>query len=122
MATSTPSKTSGAISCTTTSSPRTCSTLPAERAEAIRRISPQTSARVESNSNMTVPTAPVVPTRARVGFWGLLGMYLPSCSAVDHGFAVCGVQAKGMTDYQHGLIWLISSGQQRNTEFGGGHH
>ena len=40
MAMSMPSNTSGASACTTTSSPRTLSSLPAERAEATRRISP----------------------------------------------------------------------------------
>ena len=67
IATSTPSKTSGASAWTTTCSPRTSSSLPAERAEATRRISPQTSSRVERICRMTVPTAPVAPTRARVG-------------------------------------------------------
>ena len=47
IATSTPSKTSGARAWTSTCSPRTSSSLPAERAEATRRISPQTSSRVE---------------------------------------------------------------------------
>ena len=52
---------------TSTSSPRTWSRLPADRADAISRISPHTSSRVESRSSITVPTAPVAPTTARVG-------------------------------------------------------
>ncbi len=35
--------------------------------EATRRISPQTSSRCDMMSSMTVPTAPVAPTMARVG-------------------------------------------------------
>jgi hypothetical protein len=52
---------------TSTSSPRTFSRLPADRSEAIRRISPQTFIRVDSRLSITVPTAPVAPTTAREG-------------------------------------------------------
>ena len=67
IATSTPSKASGVSAMTVSSSPRQTSFLPALRAEAMRRISPQTSGRLERMSSMTVPTAPVAPTIARVG-------------------------------------------------------
>ena len=67
IATSTPSNASGVSAITVSSSPRQMSFLPALRAEAIRRISPQTSARLERMSSITVPTAPVAPTIARVG-------------------------------------------------------
>ena len=69
IATSTPSKAASVNSSTTTSWPRTCKTLPAERAEASNLISPQTSGRVERRSSITVPTAPVAPTTASVGFF-----------------------------------------------------
>src|SRR5205823_11472835 len=49
MATSTPSNASGASGCTVSSSPRTTIVLPADRAEAIRRISPHTFLRDESS-------------------------------------------------------------------------
>ena len=67
IATSTPSKASSLIATTSTSSPRTFSLLPAERADAISRISPQTFSRVESRASITVPTAPVAPTTASEG-------------------------------------------------------
>src|SRR5665647_2692104 len=76
MATSTPSKASEVISWTTTSSTRTLRTLPAERAEARRRISPQTSERWLRMLSMTVPTVPVAPTTARVGLRLLIVRYL----------------------------------------------
>ena len=68
MATSTPSNASSVNSSTTTSWPRTCKTFPAERLDASNLMSPQTSGRVESKSSITVPTAPVAPTTAKVGF------------------------------------------------------
>ncbi len=67
MATSTPSKASSVSATTSVSSPRTASLRPAERGEAISRISPQISARWDRIWRMTVPTAPVAPTTASVG-------------------------------------------------------
>src|SRR6185312_10206757 len=67
IARSTPSKASGVSSWTVTWSPRIVTCLPAERADAIGRTSPQMSGRVETISHMVVPTAPVAPTIARVG-------------------------------------------------------
>ncbi|CAM5714795.1 hypothetical protein STENM223S_11726 [Streptomyces tendae] len=67
MATSTPSRASSLSATTSTSSPRTVSLRPAERGEAIRRISPQTSACWDRIWRMTEPTAPVAPTTASVG-------------------------------------------------------
>ena len=49
------------------------SLVPAERGEATRRISPQTSALVDSRSSITVPTAPVAPTTASVGLTSFTG-------------------------------------------------
>src|ERR1035437_520322 len=76
IATATPSKASAATSWTTTSSPRTLRTLPAQRAEARSRISPQTSERWLRMLSMTVPTVPVAPTTARVGLRLLIVRYL----------------------------------------------
>jgi hypothetical protein len=67
IAMSTPSKTSGVSTWTGSSSPRHDNRFPADRADAISRISPQTSRRDESSSRMTVPTDPVAPTTASVG-------------------------------------------------------
>ena len=64
---STPSNTSGVMAWTSTSSPLTRSRRPADRAEAISRISLQMSSLVDRTSSMTVPTAPVAPTTARTG-------------------------------------------------------
>ncbi|CAB4582262.1 unannotated protein [freshwater metagenome] len=72
MATSTPSNTSGASACTVTSSPRTINFLPALRADAINLISPQTSSRSVNRPSITVPTAPVAPTTASVGFFAII--------------------------------------------------
>ena len=68
IATSIPSKASGESATTVSSSPRHISFLPALRADAMSRISPQTSGRSESIPSMTVPTAPVAPTTASDGF------------------------------------------------------
>src|SRR6185437_7319137 len=73
MATSMPSNASSESATTSVSPPRTVSRRPAERAEAISRISPQTSSRVDSRSSMTVPTAPVAPTTASEGREALIG-------------------------------------------------
>ena len=67
MATSMPSNASSDSATTSVSRPRTVSCRPADRAEAISRISPQTSSRVDSRSSITVPTAPVAPTTASEG-------------------------------------------------------
>ena len=67
IATSMPSKTSAFSSYTGSSWPRQDSDRPAERAEAISRISPHTSRRDDSSSRMTVPTEPVAPTTASEG-------------------------------------------------------
>ena len=67
IATSMPSNASEVRATTVSSSPRQINFLPALRADAIRRISPQTSVRVERMSSITVPTAPVAPTTARDG-------------------------------------------------------
>ncbi len=67
MAMSTPSKTSGVSASTSTSPPRSRSLRPADRVEAISRISPQISGRSPSSESITVPTAPVAPTTASVG-------------------------------------------------------
>ena len=65
---STPSKTSGASAWTVTSSPRTRSTLPADRGEATSRISLHgTLGRASMMSIIVVPTAPVAPTIATTG-------------------------------------------------------
>ncbi len=77
IATSTPSNTSGASAWTSTSSPRTGSLRPAERAEATSRISPQTFCRVDRIWRITVPTAPVAPTMASEGrSLSVIGLYL----------------------------------------------
>ena len=70
IATSMPSNASGERATTVSSSPRHINFLPALRAEAIRRISPHTSLRSDKMLSITVPTAPVAPTTARVGFLG----------------------------------------------------
>jgi hypothetical protein len=68
MATSTPSKTSGASARTVSSAPRTVIRLPAERGEAISRTSPHGhDVRWLRMSIITEPTAPVAPTSASVG-------------------------------------------------------
>ena len=67
IATSMPSKLSGVRATTVNSSPRHISFLPALRADAINRISPQTSGRSDKIPSMTVPTAPVAPTTASDG-------------------------------------------------------
>src|SRR4051794_29766846 len=67
MAMSTPSNASGVSSRTTIFSPRQSSSLPADRADAIKRMSPQTFLRDDNSSRMTVPTEPVAPTTASVG-------------------------------------------------------
>ena len=68
MATSMPSKASGESATTVSSSPRQINFLPALRADAIKRISPQTSVRSDKMPSITVPTAPVAPTTASDGF------------------------------------------------------
>ena len=68
IAMSMPSKASGARATTVSSSPCTVIFLPAERGDAISRISPQMFSRLLMMSIMTVPTAPVAPTSARFGF------------------------------------------------------
>src|SRR6202162_6748768 len=68
IAISIPSKASGEIGTTVSSTPRQNSFLPALRAEAISRISPYTSGRLLRISSITVPTAPVAPTTANDGF------------------------------------------------------
>ena len=72
IATSTPANAACVNSSTITSWPRTWRTLPADRAEANNLISPQTSGLVESRSSITVPTAPVAPTTASVGFFAII--------------------------------------------------
>jgi hypothetical protein len=67
MATSMPSNASCEMATTSVSRPLTISRRPAERGEAISLISPQTFARVDSRSSITVPTAPVAPTTASAG-------------------------------------------------------
>ena len=67
IATSIPSKLSGVNATTVNSSPRHMSFLPALRADAIKRISPQTSGRSDKIPSITVPTAPVAPTTASEG-------------------------------------------------------
>ncbi len=62
-----PSKASSVRASTSHSCPRTDSMRPAERPEAIRRMSPQTSARWDSIRSRTEPTAPVAPTTASAG-------------------------------------------------------
>ena len=68
IATSMPSNASGDNATTVSSSPRHLSFFPALRADAIKRISPQTSARSDKMLSITVPTAPVAPTTANDGF------------------------------------------------------
>ena len=68
IATSIPSKASGESATTVNSSPRHINFLPALRADAIKRISPQTSVRSDKMPSITVPTAPVAPTTAKDGF------------------------------------------------------
>ena len=70
IATSTPSNASGVNATTVSSSPRQLNFFPALRAEAINLISPHTFSRLLKISSITVPTAPVAPTTARVGFIG----------------------------------------------------
>jgi hypothetical protein len=82
IATSMPSKASGERATTVSSSPRHTNFFPALRAEAIRRISPQTSLRSDKMLSITVPTAPVAPTTASEGFFAtfltflLIALYL----------------------------------------------
>ena len=76
IATSMPSKASGESATTVNSSPRHINFLPALRAEAIRRISPQTSLRSDKMPSITVPTAPVAPTTASVGFFATFLTFL----------------------------------------------
>ena len=67
MAMSTPSNASSDRATTSMASPRTVSRRPAERGEAISRISDHgTVSRASMMSIMTEPTAPVAPTMARV--------------------------------------------------------
>jgi hypothetical protein len=67
MATSTPANAFSDSATTVTSWPRTRSFLPADRGDAMSRISPQASSRIDRIVSITVPTAPVAPTTARVG-------------------------------------------------------
>ena len=66
-----PSNASGDSATTVNSSPRHINFLPALRADAINRISPQTSLRSDKMLSITVPTAPVAPTTASDGFFEL---------------------------------------------------
>ena len=68
IATSIPSKASGESATTVSSSSRQINFLPALRADAIKRIWPQTSVRSDKMPSITVPTAPVAPTTANDGF------------------------------------------------------
>ena len=101
MATSTPSKASSDRATTSTCSPRTASLRPAERGEAIRRISPQMSACWDRIWSMTVPTAPVAPTTASVGPYRVW----PSAAgaSVDDGLVAVGVEPEGGVHGADGL-------------------
>ena len=67
IATSMPSKNSGASASMTTSSPPTRGVDPTSSAPAARRMLPQCVWRVGSTSSTTRPTAPVTPTMPSVG-------------------------------------------------------
>src|SRR5215831_9646408 len=136
MATSTPSKTSALNACTSVWRPRTRSWRPADRAEATRRISPQTSSLVESRSSITVPTAPVAPTTASVGRrpvtespGGTLERRprsLPDGSLsrppVDDGLYLAGIQVEGAVRGGHRRVHLVLVHHDRDPDFRGGDH
>ena len=62
-----PDESAVAASSTTMSSPRHGSVVPAERAEAKKRIRPTGKSRSSSSRRMTAPTWPVAPTTATAG-------------------------------------------------------
>src|SRR4051812_25043411 len=126
MATSTPSKTSSDRATTSTSSPRRCSRLPADRGEATRRISPHTFARVESRSSITVPTAPVAPTTARVGMRSLLMTGSSGVSSarppVHNSLGLAHIEVEGGVDRAHCVIDVLTTDDDRDADLRGGDH
>src|SRR5690242_2856290 len=136
MATSTPSKTSALSACTSARRPRTRSWRPAERAEATRRISPQTSSLVESRSSITLPTAPVAPTTASVGRHPVTGSPVgalergphsqpgrsPAGPPVDDGLHLAGIQVEGAVRGGHRRVHLVLVHHDRDPDFRGGDH
>src|SRR5262245_3477806 len=136
MATSTPSKTSALSAWTAVWRPRTRSWRPAERAEATRRISPQTSSLVESRSSITVPTAPVAPTTASAGRRPVTASPVgalergprslpdgsPARPPVDDGLYLAGIQVEGAVRGGHRRVHLVLVHHDRDPDFRGGDH
>ena len=120
IATSTPSKTSGASAWTTTSSPRTRSTLPAERAEATSRISPQTSSRWSRGSRASRCRRRRWRRRRRA--WACASAAHRPGASVDHGLALGGVEAERRVDGADRVVELVVAGDDRDADLGGRDH